>query len=211
MPKETPFFSYGYPRVLAALKNAVAEQNSSPQLAAYAMYCLAFLAQFDPSLGDAIEMWNRVLNSPKICIHISRPAALVCRGCARILRAPSDRRYQEESYRDLIEAQRLAEENGDFGFACLLQITIAKSLCGLQRYDEAITVTEKLVREIDAAVAATEADPTAISPVTGGRELDPYMMAKVVDMQYSLAAWLFIKAKEDKRKSLVTSARNQGG
>ena len=101
MPRETPFFSYGYPRVLAALKNAVAEQNSCPQVAAYAMYCLAFLAQFDPSLGDAIEMFNRVLNSPKICIYISRPAALVCRGCARMLRAPSDRIYQEESYRGM--------------------------------------------------------------------------------------------------------------
>jgi hypothetical protein len=101
VPMETPLFSYGYPRVLAALKKAVAEQNSRPQLAAYAMYCLAFLAQFDPSLGDAIEMMNRVLNSPKICMYISRPAALVYRSCVRILRAPADRRSQEESHRGM--------------------------------------------------------------------------------------------------------------
>ena len=107
-----------------------------------------------------------------------------------------------------MEAHRLAEENGDHGFACFLQITIAKSLAVLRKYDEAIEVATKFISEVDAAIAATEADPTAISPVTGGRELDPLMMADVVDMQYSVAAWLFRKFKGEQKKSFIASARN---
>ena len=63
---------------------------------------------------------------------------------------------------------------------------------------EAIEVATKLV---NAAIAATEADPTFISPVTGRGELVPYLMAKVVDTQYSLAVWLFEKAHTWTRRS----------
>ena len=83
------------------------------------------------------------------------------------------------------------------------------SLVGLDRLDEAIEVATKLVSKVDAAIAATEADPTFISLVTSRGELDPYLMAKVVDTQYSLAVWLFEKAHTwTKKKSLLSSARS---
>ena len=99
VPKDSPYFSSGYPRVVAALRETVAEKLSHPQLAAYALYSLAFFAQFDPSLGDSIEMMNRILSNPEICSYISKPAALVCRSSARNIRVPSHRSSQEEAHR----------------------------------------------------------------------------------------------------------------
>ena len=109
----------------------------------------------------------------------------------------------------MFEWKRLLEESGNHHKFCFLQITIVMSLVGLDRLDEAIEVATKLVSEVDAAIAAAEADPTFISPVTGRGELDPYLMAKVIDTQYSLAVWLFEKAHTwTKKKSLLSSARS---
>ena len=106
----------------------------------------------------------------------------------------------------MFEWKRLLEESGNHHKFCFLQITIVMSLVGLDRLDEAIEVATKLV---NAAIAATEADPTFISLVTGRGELDPYLMVKVVDTQYSLAVWLFEKAHTwTKKKSLLSSARS---
>ena len=110
VPKDSPFFSSGYPRVMTALRKAIEEQHSCPQLAAYALYSLTICAQLDPSLGNPIEMATRILNNPEICSYISKPAALVFRSCARKLRFPSHRSSQEEAHRGTYDLELLQRE-----------------------------------------------------------------------------------------------------
>jgi hypothetical protein len=102
--------------------------------------------------------------------------------------------------KDIETARELAAADGDAGLAWSWLVPLGKTLASLGRMSEALRAFESLVDAIDLDFITKRTDPPTINARTGGRELDPYELAKVVDAEYTLAFYL-LSARDNATQS----------
>ena len=200
-----------YPRTVAALQaavKAVGNAKSAPapacKSAVEALTGLALFAMQDRELGDPVKLWDRAIDTPTLCCHLAQrhvAAAVFLRGTTRMLQQQRSPASMRQVLKDIESARQLAEADGDVGLAWSWLIPLGRTLASLDRMPEALRAFESLADAVDLDLIINRTEPPTINARTGGRELDPYELAKVVDAEYTLAFFL-MSARNDAVQSM---------
>ena len=188
--------SQRYPRISAAIREAIKNRQIRPEVAANAYYIQAYFAMYDPSIGNAYTIINTLIEDKKLSCHLfNLPEAIMTRSGIRITLNSSYSAFQA-SADDCLLAIKLAEEKGDMGMVWTFYDAAAKAMLALGRDKECLVMREKYITIADAALAFVGVTSKDYYSGTGGREKDPHKLAKIVACQYDLATYYFTKSLE---------------
>lgn len=191
-----------YPRLMAALEAAVKGVEVDPALAVDALLGMALLSQLDPTIGDSLDLVQKVLEGDggRLRRYLSDEASAVfMRGCFRA--SKGDRVGSMVDCAESLVLAKVQERRDPAQFQGLVwsfNISMGRSFQLNSRTEDALAAFQEVADSTNIALrdypyCAGEAGGGKVSPVTGGRERDPMKLAKVVNCQYG-GAHLLLRA-----------------